>query len=72
MTFDNGIYGWAMPQAYGEVGYGDWSVKVGHFFTPVGYEVVPATGNFFYSHSLTLFNSEPFTHTGVLGTYSGE
>ena len=32
---------------------GDWIVKVGHFFTPLGYEVVPATGNFFYSHSLT-------------------
>jgi hypothetical protein len=69
-TFDNGIYGWAIPQAYGEVAFGDWSVKVGHFWTVEGYEVVPATGNFFYSHSLTFFNSEPFTHTGVLGTYS--
>jgi hypothetical protein len=69
-TFDNGIYGWAIPQAYGEVAYGDWSFKVGHFWTLVGYEVVPATGNFFYSHSLTFFNSEPFTHTGVLGAYS--
>ncbi len=50
--------------------YGDWSVKVGHFFTIIGYEVVPDTGNFFYSHSYTMFNSEPFTHTGVLGTYT--
>ncbi len=71
VTFDHGEYGWAIPQAYGEVAYGDWSVKVGHFFTPLGYEVVPATGNFFYSHALTMFNSEPFTHTGVLGTYKG-
>lgn len=68
-TFDNGSYGWAIPQAYGEFAYGDWSVKAGHFYTIVGYEVIPATGNFFYSHSYTLFNSEPFTHTGVLGTY---
>jgi hypothetical protein len=68
-TFDNGSYGWAIPQAYGEVAYGDWSVKFGKFFTIVGYEVIPATGNFFYSHSYTMFNSEPFTHTGVLGTY---
>jgi hypothetical protein len=68
-SFDHGPYGWAMPQLYGEVAYGDWSWKVGHFWTPAGYEVVPATGNFFYSHSLTHFNSEPFTHTGVLGTY---
>ncbi|MGE3243736.1 MAG: outer membrane beta-barrel protein, partial [Pirellulales bacterium] len=71
VTFDNGVYGWAMPQAYGEIGFNDWSVKIGHFFTPVGYEVIPAIGNFFFSHSYTMFNSEPFTHTGVLGTYSG-
>lgn len=69
VTFDNGIHGWAMPQAYVEYAYGDWSVKAGHFFTIVGYEVIPATGNFFYSHSLTMFNSEPFTHTGVLAKY---
>lgn len=69
--FDNGIYGWAFPQLYGELAYGDFSVKIGHFLTIVGYEGVPAPNNFFYSHSLTNFNSEPFTHTGVLGTYSG-
>jgi Putative beta-barrel porin-2, OmpL-like. bbp2 len=69
--WDHGVYGWALPQAYAEVAFGDWKVKGGHFFTPIGYEVVPATGNFFYSHALTMFNSEPFTHTGVLGTYSG-
>jgi hypothetical protein len=69
-SFDNGPYGWAMPQAYAQYARGDWSVKMGHFWTPAGYEVVPATGNFFYSHSLTQFNSEPFTHTGVLGTYT--
>jgi hypothetical protein len=71
VTFDNGPYGWAMPQAYAEVAFGDWSVKVGHFFTIIGYEVVQDVGNFFYSHSYTMFNSEPFTHTGVLGTYNG-
>jgi hypothetical protein len=69
-SLDHGVYGWAMPQAYGEVAFGDWSVKAGHWFTPVGYEVIPANGNFFYSHTLTHYNSEPFTHTGVLGTYS--
>jgi hypothetical protein len=71
VTFDNGPYGWAMPQAYGEVGYNDWSFKIGKWFTPVGYEVIPDTGNFFYTHTLTHYNSEPFSHTGVLGTYSG-
>jgi len=69
-NWDNGVYGWAMPQAYVEVAGGDWSIKAGHFYTLVGYEVVTAPDNFFYSHALTMFNTEPFTHTGVLGTYS--
>jgi Putative beta-barrel porin-2, OmpL-like. bbp2 len=68
--FDHGIYGWALPQAYVQVARGAWNVKAGHFFTPVGYEVVNATGNFFYSHAFTMNNSEPFTHTGVLSTYT--
>jgi hypothetical protein len=70
-SWDHGIYGFAMPQLYGEVAYQDLSVKVGHFFTPMGYEVIPATGNFFFTHSYTMFNSEPFTHTGALATYTG-
>ncbi len=67
---DYGIYGWAFPQLYGEVAVGDLSVKIGHFYTIIGYEVVQATGNFFYSHAFTFFNTEPFTHTGALGTYA--
>jgi hypothetical protein len=70
-SLDHGEYGWAIPQAYGEFASGDLSVKVGKFFTPVGYEVIPVTGNFFRSHSYTMFNSEPFTHTGALATYTG-
>jgi hypothetical protein len=65
----NGQYGWAMPQLYGEVAYGDLSVKVGHFYTLLGYQVVPATGNFFYSIPFTFNFSEAFTHTGALATY---
>ncbi|QEG43841.1 porin [Roseimaritima ulvae] len=69
--WDNGgDYGSAMPQLYGEVGYGDLSIKAGHFYTIIGWEVVPATGNFFYSHAYTFNNSEPFTHTGALATYN--
>jgi len=63
-------YGFAIPQAYAELAAGDWSIKAGHFYTLIGYEVVTAPDNFFYSHALTMFNSEPFTHTGVLATYS--
>jgi Putative beta-barrel porin-2, OmpL-like. bbp2 len=67
--WDNGQYGHAIPQAYAEMGYGDLSVKLGHFYTIIGYEVVQATGNFFYSHAYTFNFSEPFTHTGALATY---
>ncbi|HEV7279845.1 MAG TPA: porin [Pirellulaceae bacterium] len=62
-------YGSAIPQAYGQVGYGDLNVKVGKFFTIMGYEVVQATGNFFYSHAYTMNYGEPFTHTGALAEY---
>ena len=53
-----------------EAGYGDVSVKVGHFYTIIGWEVVTAPDNFFYSHAYTMYNSEPFTHTGALATYN--
>lgn len=66
--FNHGIYEYAIPQLYGEVAYGNTSVKIGHFYTPVGYEVLPNTGQFFMSRQLTFYNSEPFTHTGVLAT----
>lgn len=71
--WDNGGpngYGHALPQAYVEAGYGDLSVKIGHFFTIIGWEVVAAPDNFFYSHAYTMYNSEPFTHTGVLAKYA--
>ena len=68
--FQHGIYGWAIPQLYGEVAMGDFSVIAGHFYTLLGYEVVQAPDNFFYSHAFTQYLSEAFTHTGVLGTYS--
>lgn len=67
--WDHGPYEWALPQLYAEVAVGDLSVKVGHFYTIVGYEVIPSGGNFFLSRQLTFYNSEPFTHTGALATY---
>ncbi len=65
---NGGAYGHAIPQLYGEVAYGATSVKLGHFFTIIGQEVVAATGNFFYSRQFTFYNAEPFTHTGALAT----
>ena len=66
---DHGVYGWAIPQLYAELANGDLSVKLGHFYTLIGYEVVTAPDNFFYSHAFTMNNSEPFTHTGAIATY---
>lgn len=67
---DSRFYGLAMPQAYAEVAYNDLSVKLGHFYTIIGYEVVPATGNFFATHAYTMQYGEPFTHTGALASYA--
>jgi hypothetical protein len=66
---DSNGFGIAIPQAYAQVAYENLSVKIGHFYTIQGYEVVGATGNFFYSHALTFNFMEPFTHTGALATY---
>ena len=69
-SWDNGgAYGHAIPQLYAEAAYGNMSVKVGHFFTIIGNEVVAATGNFFYSRQFNFYNAQPFTHTGALTTY---
>jgi hypothetical protein len=67
------FYDIAIPQAYLEVfaplGNGV-TAKIGHFYTIIGQEVVTAPNNFFYSHSYTMQYAEPFTHTGVLLSYS--
>jgi hypothetical protein len=69
--FDGTSYGLANPQLYVELGYKDFKIKGGHFYTPVGYEVVTAPDNFFFSHALTMYYGEPFTHTGAVATYTG-
>lgn len=65
-------YGLAMPQVYLEafapIG-GGLSIKMGHFYTIMGYEKVPAPANFFYSHAYAFQYGEPITHTGVLAEY---
>jgi len=62
-------YGLAMPQLYGEIARDDLAVRVGHFYTIIGYEVVPAIGNFFYTHAFSM-QYEPFTHTGALSIWT--
>ncbi len=65
------LYGWALPQLYAEVFapiMQGATIKLGHFYTILGYESVMATENFFYSHSYATQYGEPFTHTGLLGS----
>ena len=71
-NWGNGKNGRAMPQLYLHGQVGRLNYKLGHFYTPVGYETVTAPDNFFYSHAQTMVNSEPFTHTGVLTEFSTE
>ncbi len=60
------FYQVSAPQFYLDIGLNDWTVRMGHFYTILGYEVVPAPDNFFYSHSYSMMYGEPFTHTGLL------
>ncbi|UUO08801.1 porin [Blastopirellula sp. J2-11] len=67
-----GLYGLAMPQAYVEVQApiaGGVRVKMGHFYSILGYESVKAPENFFYSHTYIMQYGEPFTTTGVLASW---
>jgi hypothetical protein len=72
-SWNNRFYGIALPQAYAElnapVGTG-LNVKVGHFYTHIGYEVVTAPDNFFFTKPYTFQYGEPFTHTGFIATYN--
>jgi hypothetical protein len=69
-------YGLSMPQAYAEF-FCPWgnglSVKLGHFYSILGYETAPAPANFFYSHSYVYQYGEPKTYTGLLAaTHLGD
>ena len=65
----NQEYGFILPQFYGLAGYNNLTVKMGHYASCMGYEVVAAPGNFFYSHSYALMYSEPVLVTGLEGDY---
>ena len=75
-----GHYGHAIPQLYVEVAMGDLRVKGGHFLSPLGYESVNSTENFFYSRSYSrggeseldapTYGGLPQTVTGVQADYT--
>ena len=58
---------WAIPQLYAEVllpGERGVSIQVGRFWTPLGYDGIPAADRFFYSVTNTYMFAEPSTHWG--------
>lgn len=61
-------YGLAIPQAYVEAGTNQFSIKVGHFWTPIGYMSVPAPSNFFNTLPYGTMATQPFTHWGAIAT----
>jgi hypothetical protein len=62
-----GDYYASLPQMYAEVGYGDFSVKAGKFFTVMGLDSSCAPNRFFYSTSLE--NQTYIDFGGVLATW---
>ncbi len=66
-------YGIALPQAFLEVhvpiGKNGLNVKAGHFYSPTGFETIPAPDNFFYTRAYSFNAGEPFTHTGLQANY---
>lgn len=62
------FYGLAVPQLYGQLGYNNWDIKVGRFYSPVGYYVIGTANNFFATLPYTFQYGEPFTHTGIIAS----
>jgi hypothetical protein len=67
---DQRFYGTAFTQFYFEVARNNLKIKIGHFYSPVGYEGVQTIGNFFTTLPYTFQYGEPFTHTGALATWT--
>lgn len=67
-------YGIVLPQAYLEahvpIGKNGLNLKMGHFYSPTGFETVPAPDNFFYTRAYSFNAGEPFTHTGLQANYT--
>ena len=67
-------YGIALPQAYLEahvpIGRNGLNLKAGHFYSPTGFETIPAPDNFFYTRAYSFNAGEPFTHTGLQANYT--
>ena len=64
---------WDLNQLYADIGIpigNGLRIRFGKFVTLLGWEVINPTGNALYSHSYSFGFGIPFTHTGILATYS--
>lgn len=66
-------YQWSIMSLNGQahlpfIAAGGIDVTAGVYPTPIGYEVVDATGNFFLTHSYIYNFANPVAHTGILTT----
>ena len=69
----NSPYQWDLVEASGSahlpvIFSGGIDLKGGIYPTPIGYEVIDANGNFFYTHSYIFNYGIPLKHTGILAT----
>ncbi len=62
-------YGSGINQLYGTLGYKKFSINIGKFSTPIGWEGTASWSNFFYSHANSYY-IEPTSHTGFLARYA--
>lgn len=64
-------YGLSLPQIYADLHtpllFG-MDLRLGHFYSQVGYESVMPLENFFYTHTMSRVHGQPFTHTGALAS----
>jgi hypothetical protein len=63
-------YGLAVPQLFAEFGTKKASLMIGHFWTPIGYCVVPANGNFFNTQPYSYMHGQPFDHWGAMAKFA--
>ncbi|HEY1505649.1 MAG TPA: outer membrane beta-barrel protein [Stellaceae bacterium] len=66
----NSPYQWDLVEAslsghFPVIFSGGIDVKAGNYPTPIGYEVIDANGNFFYTHSYIFNYGIPLKHTGA-------
>ncbi len=65
------FYGLSLPQLYADL-HTPWlfgmDIRMGHFYSQLGYESMMAVENFFYTHTMSRIHGMPMTHTGAVAS----